>query len=93
MRDSGLVDGRSSKRHSGDFPEKEYRVSSNNVTHEIAVQRLRAAGATIVAEEVAAFRSVDGDLKGWDGWVRGKYSLRIIGIIWTEEADALRSGR
>jgi hypothetical protein len=68
-------------------------VSSNNVTHEIAVQRLRAAGATIVAEEVAAFRSVDGDLKGWDGWVRGKYSLRIIGIIWTEETDALRSGR
>ena len=30
-------------------------MSSNNVTHEIAVQRLRAAGATIVAEEVAAF--------------------------------------
>lgn len=57
------------------------------------MQRLRAAGATIVAEEVAAFRSVDGDLKGWDGWVRGKYSLRIIGIIWPEETDALRSGR
>ena len=61
-------------------------MSSNHVTHEIAVQRLRAAGATIVADEVAAYRSVDDDLKGWDGWVRGKYGLRIIGLIWPEEA-------
>ena len=60
-------------------------MSSNHVTHEIAVQRLRAAGATIVADEVAAYRSVDDD-QGWDGWVRGKYGLRIIGIIWPEEA-------
>jgi len=82
---------RSSKRHSGDFPEKEYRVSSTNVTHQIAVQRLRAAGATIVADELAAFRNVDGNLGGWDGWVKGKYSLRVIGIIWPEQTDALRS--
>ena len=61
-------------------------MNDKAITHEIAVQRLRAAGATIVAEEVAAFRSVDDDHKGWDGWVRGKYSLRIIGIIWPEEA-------
>jgi hypothetical protein len=82
---------RSSKRHSGDFPEKEYRVSSTNVTHQIAVQRLRAAGATIVADELAAFRNVDGNLGGWDGWAKGKYSLRVIGIIWPEQTDALRS--
>jgi hypothetical protein len=58
---------------------------NNIVTHEMAVQRLRAAGAEIVAEEVAAFRNVDGNLDGWDGWVKGKYGHRIVGIIWPEE--------
>jgi hypothetical protein len=58
---------------------------SNNVTHEMAVQRLRDAGADILAEELAAFRNVDGNLGGWDQWVRSKYGSRIVGIIWPEE--------
>jgi hypothetical protein len=57
-----------------------------NITHEIAVQRLRAAGAGQVADQLAAFRNVDGGLGGWDGWVRGRFSKRIIGIIWPEES-------
>ena len=65
--------------------EREGKSMSNSVTHEMAVERLRAAGADIVAEEVAAFRNVDGNLGGWDGWVKGKYGHRIIGIIWPEE--------
>jgi hypothetical protein len=56
-----------------------------NMTHEIAVQRLRAAGAGQVADLVAAFRNVDGGLGGWDGWVRGRFNKRIVGIIWPEE--------
>ena len=66
-------------------PENENIGLSNDVTHEMAVQRLRDAGADIVAEEVAAFRNRDGNLGGWDGWVRSKYGHRIIGIIWPEE--------
>jgi len=58
---------------------------SNSVTHEMAVQRLRAARADVVAEEVAAFRNVDGNLCGWDSWVKGRYGHRIVGIIWPEE--------
>ena len=55
------------------------------ITHEVAVQRLRAAGAAQVAEKVAAFRNVDGGLGGWDGYVRGSFSKRIVAIIWPEE--------
>jgi hypothetical protein len=38
-----------------------------------------------VADQVAAFRIVDGGLGGWDGWVRGRFNKRIVGIIWPEE--------
>jgi hypothetical protein len=58
---------------------------SKDVTHDMAVQRLHAAGAHIVAEEVAAFRNRDGNLGGWDGWVKGRFGSRIVGIIWPEE--------
>jgi hypothetical protein len=59
------------------------------VTHEIAVQRLRAAGADQVADQVAEWRNIDGTLGGWDGWVRGEFSKRIVGIIWPEEQSRL----
>lgn len=37
------------------------------VTHEIAVERLGAAGAKEVADLVSLFRNSDGTLGGWDG--------------------------
>lgn len=60
-------------------------MPNKDVTHEIAVQRLRAAGADHVADKLASFRSVDGDFKGWDGHLRGKFSKRIVAIVWPEE--------
>jgi hypothetical protein len=58
---------------------------SKLVTHEVAVRRLRDAGASQVADRLAAFRNVDGGLGGWDGYVRGSFSRRIVAIIWPEE--------
>ncbi|PSO33417.1 hypothetical protein [Bradyrhizobium sp. MOS002] len=61
-------------------------MNDKAITHENAVQRLRAAGADKVADQVDGWRNVDGGLGGWDGMVRGNYSRKIIGIIWPEEA-------
>lgn len=63
-------------------------VRNKDVTHEIAVERLRAAGAHAVADKLSAFRSAHDDLKGWDGHVRGNYSKRIVAIIWPEERSS-----
>ena len=60
-------------------------TTNTSITHDIAVQRLRAAGADKVADKVAAWRNVDGSLGGWDGWVRGKFNKQIVAIIWPEE--------
>ena len=66
-------------------------MTNKDVTHQIAVERLRAAGADAVADKLAAFRSRDGDLKGWDGHARGEFSKRIVAIIWPEEGTASRA--
>ncbi|MBR0971641.1 MULTISPECIES: hypothetical protein [Bradyrhizobium] len=58
------------------------------VTHQMAVERLRAAGAVQVADKLAAFRNVDGGLGGWDGFVRKQFSQRIVAVIWPEEGPA-----
>jgi hypothetical protein len=67
--------------------------SIESITHEMAVQRLRAAGADQVADRLAAIRNVDGGLGGWDGYVRGTFNKRIVGIVWPEEAHGRRSRR
>jgi hypothetical protein len=58
------------------------------VTHQMAVQRLREAGADQVADRLAAFRNVDSTLGGWDGMVRKQLSRRIVAVIWPEEGPA-----
>jgi hypothetical protein len=64
-----------------------------SITHDMAVQRLREAGADLVADRLAAFRNVDGTLGGWDGYVRGNFSKRIVGIVWPEEGSTVRHNR
>ena len=64
-------------------------MKSVSITHQMAVQRLREAGADQVADRVAAFRNVDGGLGGWDGFVRGNFSQRIVAIVWPEERHGL----
>ena len=58
------------------------------ITHQMAVQRLRDAGADQVADKLDGFRNVDGELGGWDGYVRENFSKRIVAIIWPEEGTA-----
>jgi hypothetical protein len=53
--------------------------------YQTAIQRLRCAGAVHVADELTKWRNCDGGLGGWDGWVKGNFSQRIIAIIWGEE--------
>jgi hypothetical protein len=60
-------------------------MADNVVSHKRAVERLRAAGADQVADKVAAFCNADGGLGGWDGWIRGSFSQRIVNIVWPEE--------
>lgn len=62
-------------------------MKTESITHEMAVQRLRAARADQVADKLEAFRNVDGGLGGWDGYVRGNFNKRIVGIVWPEEVE------
>ena len=55
-------------------------MKNKDVTHVIAVQRLRAAGADHIADKLASFRSVDGDLKGWDGHAHGNF-IKVWGDV------------
>ena len=58
------------------------------IAYDIAIHRLRLAGMTKIAEEVQLYESVDGDLKGWDGWVRGRYAADVIDTIWPPQVTS-----
>jgi hypothetical protein len=55
------------------------------VTRELAIERLRQAGAHGPADLLAAWVNRDGTFGGWDGYVRRRFSNRIVAIIWPEE--------
>ena len=55
-------------------------MKNKDGTHEIALQRLRPAGADHVADTLASFQSVDGDLKGWDGHARREFQQALSGL-------------
>ncbi len=51
------------------------------VTKQVAIQRLRAAGHYDVAKELDAWRDANGNNWGWDGWIRGAHP-HVISVIW-----------
>jgi hypothetical protein len=57
-------------------------VIRNAVTHATAVSRLREAGWLEVAEQVKAWRNKEGNLGGWDQWVRVTFEPEVITKIW-----------
>ena len=59
-------------------------VAGESITHDTAVQTLRRRGRSVA--DMLAFRNVDGGLGGWDDYVRGTFSKKIVGIVWPEKA-------
>jgi hypothetical protein len=54
------------------------------VAKEDALRRLRDAGLHQEADELDAWRDVNGNNWGWDGWIRGKHP-HVVAVIWTDE--------
>ena len=58
-------------------------ANSQAITKDEAVRRLRAAGFIREADELDTWHDKNGNLWGWDGWVRGHYP-HLIETIWQE---------
>ena len=58
-------------------------ASSQAITKDEAVRRLRTAGFTQEADELDAWHDVNGNSWGWDGWVRGQHP-HVVATIWQE---------
>ena len=54
------------------------------VTKEDAVKLLLAVGLNQEANELNAWRDVNGNNWGWDGWIRGTHP-HVIAVIWPDE--------
>lgn len=51
------------------------------VTKAEAIRRLRAAGFTIEADQLDAYRDKNGNNWGWDGWIR-RSQPHVVNTIW-----------
>jgi len=56
-------------------------MTTEAVTKDEAVRRLRAAGFRLEADQLEAWRDTNGNNWGWDGWVRGAHP-HVIATIW-----------
>lgn len=49
-----------------------------------AMRRLHAAGLNEIANELDAWRDINGNNWGWDGWIRSAHP-DAVAIIWRDE--------
>jgi hypothetical protein len=57
--------------------------ATQSITKDEAVRRLRSAGYTSEADELEAWRDMNGNNWGWDGWIRGQYP-HVVPAIWQD---------
>ena len=64
-------------------------MKAPRVTKVEAIQRLRAAGLKLEAEQLNAWRDANKRNWGWDGWIRGMHP-HAVPAIWPHEGDRWR---
>ncbi len=57
---------------------------STMVQKDEAVRRLRTAELNEIANELEAWRDINGNNWGWDGWIRSAHP-NAVAIIWPDE--------